>query len=61
VLFGLQGKTINSVKYGSPMPPWTQLSDQDIAAIIDYERSAWDNRGKSITANEVAAVRSKGK
>ena len=61
VLFGLQGKAINGVKYGSPMPPWAQLSDQDIAAIIDYERSAWDNHGKPITATEVAAVRAKGK
>jgi cytochrome c oxidase cbb3-type subunit II len=61
VLFGLQGKTISGIKYGSPMPPWTQLSDQDIAAIIDHERSAWGNQGKPITANEVAAVRAKGK
>jgi catalase len=61
VLFGLQGKTINSVKYGSAMPPWAQLSDQDIAAVIDYERSAWDNHGKPITASDVAAVRAKGK
>ena len=61
VLFGLQGKTINSVKYGSGMPPWAQLSDQDIAAVIDYERGAWDNHGKPITASDVAAVRAKGK
>ena len=61
VLFGLQGKTIDNIKYGSPMPPWSQLSDQDIAAIIDYERSAWDNHGKPVTAAEVAAVRAKGK
>jgi cytochrome c oxidase cbb3-type subunit 2 len=61
VLFGLQGKTINTIKYGSPMPPWTQLGDPDIAAIIDYERTAWGNQGKPVTPNEVAAVRSKGK
>jgi cytochrome c oxidase cbb3-type subunit 2 len=61
VLFGLQGKAIGNVKYGSPMPPWSQLSDQDIAAIIDYERSAWNNHGKPVTAAEVAAVRAKGK
>ena len=61
VLFGLQNKTINSVKYGSPMPPWPQLSDQDIAAIVDYERSAWGNSGKPIAASDVAAVRAKGK
>jgi cytochrome c oxidase cbb3-type subunit 2 len=61
VLFGLQGKTINGIKYGSPMPPWTQLSDADIAAIIDYERTAWENQGKPITASETAAIRAKGK
>jgi len=61
VLFGLQGMAINGTKYGSPMPGWAQFSDQDIAAIIDYERSAWNNHGKPITANEVAAVRAKGK
>jgi cytochrome c oxidase cbb3-type subunit 2 len=61
VLFGLQNKTINNVKYGSPMPPWPQLSDQDIAAIIDYERSAWSNGGKPIAASDVAALRAKGK
>lgn len=61
VLFGLQGKTINSVRYASPMPPWSQFNDQDVAAIIDYERSSWDNHGKAITAAEVAAVRAKGK
>jgi cytochrome c oxidase cbb3-type subunit 2 len=43
------------------MPPWSQLNDQDIAAIIDYERSAWGNHGKPVTAPEVAAIRAKGK
>jgi cytochrome c oxidase cbb3-type subunit 2 len=61
VLFGLQGKTIDNVKYASPMPPWAQLSDQDIAAIIGYERTAWGNHGKPTTTSEVAAIRAKGK
>ena len=61
MLFGLQGKVIGGIKYASPMPAWAQFNDQDIAAIIDYERSAWDNRGKPITASEVAAIRAKGK
>lgn len=61
VLFGLQGKTIGNVKYASQMPPWTQLSDQDITAVIDYERTAWGNRGKPITTSQVAAIRAKGK
>lgn len=61
VLFGLEGKTIDGVKYESPMPPWgDQFSDKDIADIIDYERSAWGNHGKPVTAADVAAVRAKG-
>jgi cytochrome c oxidase cbb3-type subunit 2 len=61
VLFGLQGKTIGGVLYTSPMPPWSQFNDQDIAALIDYERSTWGNHGKPTTAGEVAAIRDKGK
>jgi cytochrome c oxidase cbb3-type subunit 2 len=62
VLFGLHGKSINGVSYSSPMPDWgTQFNDQQIADIIDYERSAWGNHGKQITAGDVAAVRAKGK
>ena len=39
----------------------SQLSDADIAAIINYERSSWGNHGKLVTAQDVAAVRAKGK
>jgi cytochrome c oxidase cbb3-type subunit 2 len=61
VLFGLQGKTIDGVKYESPMPAWgDQFDDQDLADIIDYERSAWGNHGKPVTAADVAEVRAKG-
>jgi cytochrome c oxidase cbb3-type subunit 2 len=61
VLFGLQGKAVDGVKYDSPMPAWgQQFSDKEIADIIDFERSAWGNHGKQITAADVAAVRAKG-
>jgi cytochrome c oxidase cbb3-type subunit 2 len=62
VLFGLEGAEIDGVKYESPMPAFgDMLSDAEIANIINYERSAWGNHGKPITASEVAAVRAKGK
>lgn len=62
VLFGLQGKTIDGVKYESPMPAWgSQFTDKEIADIIDYERSAWGNTGKPVTPADVAAIRAKGK
>lgn len=62
VLHGAQGLTIDGVKYSSAMPEFgSTLSDADIAAIINYERSTWDNHGAPVTAAQVAAQRAKGK
>jgi cytochrome c oxidase cbb3-type subunit II len=62
VLFGLEGAVIDGVKYESPMPDFgTQLSDADIAGIVNYERSSWGNHGKLVTAQDVATERTKGK
>jgi cytochrome c oxidase cbb3-type subunit 2 len=62
VLFGLEGAEIDGVTYESPMPAFgDMLSDAEIANIINYERSAWGNHGKPVTAAEVAATRAKGK
>lgn len=59
VLFGAHGLTIGGVSYASQMPPFgPQLSDQDVADVIDYERSAWGNRGAPVSAAEVARIRS---
>ena len=47
VVFGLEGATIDGVKYDAAMPEFgSQLSDADIAGIINYERSSWGNHGK---------------
>ncbi len=62
VLHGASGVTIGGVKYSSVMPPFAgQLSDSDIANIVNYERSSWGNHAKLATPAEVAAVRAKGK
>jgi cytochrome c oxidase cbb3-type subunit 2 len=62
VLHGLSGAVIDGVSYPSPMPPFADsLSDTDIANIIDYERSAWGNHGKPVSAANVAAARGKTK
>jgi cytochrome c oxidase cbb3-type subunit 2 len=62
VLFGLEGAAVDGVKYESAMPEFgTTLSDDDIAAIINYERSSWGNHGKPVTAQDVATERAKGK
>lgn len=61
VLHGVHGVTIGGVAYSSVMPPFAdQLSDADIANIVNYERSSWGNRAKPATAAAVAAVRAKG-
>ncbi len=58
VLFGLSGKVINGVRYAAQMPPWgSQLSDDEIAAIMNYERTAWGNSAPLTTAQTLAAVR----
>jgi len=62
VLHGAQGLTIGGVKYSSAMPEFgSTLSDADIVAIVNYERSTWDNHGAPVTAAQVAAERAKGK
>jgi mono/diheme cytochrome c family protein len=64
LLFGLEGEiSVNGNTFAGQMPPWNTLSDDDIAAVINYVSTAWDN-GKSLpadfkpfTSNEIKALR----
>jgi mono/diheme cytochrome c family protein len=64
LLFGLEGDiSVNGNNYAGAMPPWSALSDDDIAAVLNYVSNAWDN-GKSLpsgfkpfTADEIKALR----
>jgi mono/diheme cytochrome c family protein len=64
LLFGLEGAiTVNGGDYAGAMPSWQGLSDNDIAAVLNYVSTAWDN-GKSLpagfkpfTADEIKALR----
>jgi mono/diheme cytochrome c family protein len=64
LLFGLEGAiTVNGGDYAGAMPSWQALSDNDIAAVLNYVSTAWDN-GKSLplgfkpfTADEIKALR----
>lgn len=61
ILHGRQGTVIGGQKYSGVMPPFdSQLSDEDIANIANYERSAWGNHGKPVTPAEVAKLRAAG-
>ena len=64
VLFGLQGKiAAKGVTYSGFMPPLAQLSDEEVAAILNYILNAWGNdrhlpkEFKPFTAEEVARER----
>lgn len=58
VLQGLQGKAIDGVSYSSPMPPFgNQLTDQQIAAVVNHERTNWGNAAPTISPDDVAAQR----
>jgi mono/diheme cytochrome c family protein len=64
LLFGLEGNiSVNGGNYAGAMPAWQALSDDEIAAVLNYVGSAWDN-GKSLpagfkpfTADEIKALR----
>ncbi|WP_298014008.1 cbb3-type cytochrome c oxidase subunit II [uncultured Castellaniella sp.] len=61
VLHGLHGRTIGGTAYAAQMPSFAaQLSDAQIADIIDHERTSWGNHAPAVTAGEVAAIRAKG-
>ena len=58
VLNGLKGKAIGGTAYQGEMPAFKQLSDQQIADIIDHERTSWGNHAPLVAAHDVAARRS---
>ena len=41
------------------MPPFPQLSDADIAAVVTYTRNAWGNSSGVVQADQVKALRGK--
>jgi len=61
LLYGLQGQiVVRGTTYNGVMPAWGQLSDEEIAAILDHI-VAWDGPAVDpFDADEVAAERGKG-
>ena len=67
VLFGLQGQiAVGGGTFNSMMPPYgNQLSDEQVAAVLDYVAKAWGNDKllpkdyKPFAASEVKAERAK--
>lgn len=58
LLQGLQGPIqVKGETYNNAMPPWQQLSDEQIASILTYIRNEWGNTAPPIPAEFVAQVR----
>ena len=53
---GLKDKVIADVAYPAPMPGFkTQLSDDQIAAVVNHERSQWGNNATNTSSSEVTS------
>jgi mono/diheme cytochrome c family protein len=66
LVYGVQGQLeVAGQTYNGLMPAWRQLSDAEIAAVLNYVIRAWDNGAAldaevaDFTPDEVAAVRGK--
>lgn len=58
ILLGLHGKVIDGTAYPAPMPPFAAvLSDAEIAAVVNHERTSWGNNATLVSADEVRRVR----
>jgi nitrite reductase (NO-forming) len=62
VVFGLEGQiTVNERDYNQVMPPQGYLTDKQIADILSYVRSSWENKASPITDEDVSKARKLGK
>lgn len=58
VLNGLKDKVIEGVSYPVPMPGFgAQLSDDEVAAVVNHERTSWGNSGAPVSSEDVAVRR----
>ncbi|MEZ5492068.1 MAG: c-type cytochrome [Gammaproteobacteria bacterium] len=58
VLEGVADKVIDGVPYASPMPGFAaMLNDEEVAAVVNHERTQWGNRAPTVTANDVTPLR----
>jgi nitrite reductase (NO-forming) len=58
VLNGLTGPVkVNGQDYNSVMPPMSQLTDDEVANILTYVQTSWENTGERVRKEDVATVR----
>lgn len=58
ILNGVNGEMkVNGVTYYGAMVPYNNLTDQEIADVLNYIRNSWGNEGDVIEPKAVAKVR----
>lgn len=58
ILDGVAGKVIEGIAYPAPMPAFgSLLNDEEVAAVVNHERTQWGNRAPEVSAADVAALR----
>jgi len=58
IINGVSGKVIEGVEYGAPMPPFgAALSDEQIAAVVNHERTSWGNSSQTVETGDVQKLR----
>ena len=58
VLNGKQGSVVGGIKYASPMPAFKGvLNDDDLASILNHERTSWGNAAPIVRSADVAQLR----
>lgn len=57
LLFGRSGEvTVNGEDYFGEMPP-SNLTDDEIADVLNYVRNTWGNEGSEVTSEQVKKLR----
>ena len=58
LLQGMQGPVeVKGAIYNGNMPAWSQLSDEEIAAVLTYIRGSWENEASPVDPETVAKAR----
>ena len=58
VLLGMSGNVaVKGQMYNGQMPPFKQLSDAEIAAVLTHVRTSWSNGAAAVSADSVKQVR----
>lgn len=61
IVFGHHGELeVDGVVYIGTMPPigfWGRVNDGEILSLVNYQRNAWGNRARPVSARELARAR----